>query len=120
MLVGKLGLVSIYLLFLSVQLNLKYTISDPIVSDSSASFANTKTGAPIEKSHDGKSAVQKLRVNKRYIHQEAYLVHPFVVQGIITYYIKVDETFFIVPPIYSAAICRSLLRGPPAAATRPC
>lgn len=113
MLVGKLGLLSIYLLFLSVQLNLKYTFSDSIFSDYPTATTNTKAGVSIEKSGDNKSTVQKLRLNKRYVHQEVYLVEPFVVPGINKYYIQVDETFVPAPRISSASICRALLRGPP-------
>lgn len=120
MLVGKLGLVSIYLLFLTVQLNLKYTFSDSIFTDYPASIAGAKTGVSIEKSQDNKSAVQKLRLNKRYVHQEVYLVDPFNVKGITNYYIKVDETFLPIPLISGASICRALLRGPPADPTPYC
>lgn len=113
MLVGKLGLVSIYLLFLTVQLNLKYTFSDSIFSDYPGSVSNHHTGVSIEKSQDNKSATQKLRLNKRYVHQEVYLVNPFIVKGIHKYYIEVDETFLPVPGISKVAVCQALLRGPP-------
>jgi hypothetical protein len=108
------------LLFLSVQLNLKYTFSDSIFSDYPSTNSGVKTGASLEKSQNSKSAVQKLRLNKRYVHQEAYLLNPFVVQGVTKYYIKVDETFLPVPLISSASICRALLRGPPASSIFPC
>ena len=114
MLVGKLGLLSIYLLFLSVQLNLKYTFSDSIFRDYTGATTNTKTAVAFEKSADGKSTVQKLRLNKRYVHQEVFLVEPFVVHGINKYYTKVDETFVPVPRISGASAFRALLRGPPA------
>ena len=120
MLVGKLGLVSIYLLFLSVQLNLKYTFSDSIFSDYPGTISGAKAGTSLEKSQDSKSAAQKLRLNKRYVHQEVYLVDPFIVRGINKHYIKVDEPFLAVPPISSPSICRTLLRGPPASSTLPC
>ena len=114
MLVGKLGLLSIYLLFLSVQLNLKYTFSDSIFSDYPTAATHSKAGLALEKSGNNKSTVQKLRLNKRYVHQEAFLVEPFVVQGINKYYIKVDEAFIPVPRIFSASLGRAFLRGPPA------
>lgn len=113
MLVGKLGLLSIYLLFLSVQLNLKYTFSDSIFSDYPTATTKSKAGVAIEKPGENKSTVQKLRLNKRYVHQEVFLVEPFVIHGIYKYYIKVDETFIPVPQISSATIGRALLRGPP-------
>ncbi|MCS3802305.1 hypothetical protein [Niastella sp. OAS944] len=114
MLVGKLGLLSIYLLFLSVQLNLKYTFSDSIFSDYPGANTNTKTGVSVERSGDNKSTVQKLRLNKRYVHQEVFLIEPFGVQGITKYYIKVNETFLPIPLISGASVCHALLRGPPA------
>jgi hypothetical protein len=114
LLVSKLGLVSIYLLFLSVQLNLKYTFSDSIFSDYPGTISGAKTGASLEKSQDSKSAAQKLRLNKRYVHQEVYLVDSFSVKAINKYYIKVDETFLPIPLISGASICHALLRGPPA------
>ena len=120
MLVGKLGLLSIYLLFLSVQLNLKYTFSDSIFSDYPGATINAKTGVSIERSGDNKSTVQKLRLNKRYVHQEVYLVEPFVVEGITQYYIKVNETFLTVQLISGASCSHALLRGPPATATLSC
>lgn len=113
MLLNNLGLIGIYLLFLSVQLNLKYTFSNFIFSDYSSSNANTKTSGLIGKSQNDKSTVQKLRLNKRYVHQEVYLVDPFVVRVIAKYYIKVDKTFLPVPRISSAYICHASLRGPP-------
>lgn len=120
MLVGRLGLLSIYLLFLSVQLNLKYTFSDSIFTDYPGATANTKTGVSIERSGNNKSTVQKLRLNKRYVHQEVYLVEPFVVEGLIKYYIKVNEAFLPVPLISGASCSLALLRGPPAFATLSC
>ena len=120
LLVSKLGLVSIYLLFLSVQLNLKYTFSESIFSDYPATISGAKTGASLEKSQDSKSAAQKLRLNKRYVHQEVYLVDPFIVRGINKHYIKVDEPFLAVPPISNCSICRALLRGPPASSNLLC
>jgi hypothetical protein len=113
MLVGKLGLLSIYFLFLSVQLNLKYTFSDSIFSDYPTPTTKTKIGVSIERSGDNKSTVQKLRLNKRYVHQEVFLIEPFVVQGIAKYYVKVDEAFLPIPQISGASIGRALLRGPP-------
>jgi len=120
LLVSKLGLVSIYMLFLSVQLKLKYTFSESIFSDYPATISGAKTGASLEKSQDSKSAAQKLRLNKRYVHQEIYLVDPFIVRGINKLDIKVDEPFLAVPPISSHSICHALLRGPPASSTLPC
>src|SRR5690242_9729716 len=114
MLVGKLGLLGIYLLFLSVQLNLKYTFSNSIFTDYPSATTNTKTGISIERSGDNKSTVQKLRLNKRYVHQEVYLVEPFVVEGVTKYYTKVNDAFLPVPPISGAYCCHALLRGPPA------
>jgi hypothetical protein len=114
MLVGKLGLLSIYLLFLSVQLNLKYTFSDSIFSDYPTATTHAKTGVAIAKAGDNKSSIQKLRLNKRYVHQEVFLVEPFAVPGINKYYIKVDETFLPVPYTSGATVCAALLRGPPA------
>jgi len=120
MLVGKLGLLSIYLLFLSVQLNLKYTFSDSIFSDYPTAATNTKAGVTIERSGNNKSTVQKLRLNKRYVHQEVYLVEPFVVQGMIRYFVKADGSFLPVPAISGDSTCHALLRGPPAAFALSC
>jgi hypothetical protein len=119
-LVAKLSLVSIYLLFLSVQLNLKYTFSDSIFYDYSRPISDQKAGivlTGVEKSQDGKSAVQKLRLNKRYVHQEVFLISSLVVAGLNRYFVKVTETFPPVPRISGMSVCRALLRGPPHSAT---
>jgi hypothetical protein len=122
--VQKLSLLSVYLLFLSVQLNLKYTFSDTVFSDYSYQLAgNTKDGIntrSIDKPLDGKPVVQKLRLNKRYVHQDVFLIYTFVEEAVYNFYIKVDETFVPVQRLFNASVCRVLLRGPPRPAAFSC
>jgi len=122
--VQKLSIVSIYLLFLSVQLNLKYTFSDNIFSDySSSQFQNSKTVNDLRStanSLDGKPVVQKMRLNKRYVHEDAYLVYSLEIELVNDFYQKPHKSITPVPPVANPAIGRALLRGPPPATAFSC
>lgn len=110
--VRKLSLLSLYLLFLSVQLNLKYTFSDSLFSDySSYLAANSK--ASLEKTQDDKPVVQKLRLNKRYVHEDVFLIYSWQDEPVHDFYIKVDKTETRVPSVVAPTLSRALLRGPP-------
>ena len=121
--VQKLSIVSVYLLFLSVQLNLKYTFSDNLFSDYSSFLSNnSKAGNDIRataKPQDEKPVVQKLRLNKRYVHEDVYLVYSLENELVNDFYVKPDKTVTRVPPVVNIAISRALLRGPPPVTTSP-
>jgi hypothetical protein len=111
---------SIYLLFLSVQLNLKYTFSASVFSDNSNPVLNSaKTGnntRSIEKPKGGKPVVQKLRLNKRYVHQDVFFVYSLSNELENTFIIKVDKPFISTSHVSNAVICSRFLRGPPPSA----
>jgi hypothetical protein len=115
--VQQLTVMSIYLLFLTVQLNLKYTFSETVFSDYSNPALNSgKAGnniRSIEKSSDGKPVVQKLRLNKRYVHQEVFLIFSLPDELENTFITKVDKPYISTTPVSNAVICSRLLRGPP-------
>lgn len=116
--VKKLGILSFYLLFLSVQLNLKYTFADIVFPDCSSTANNNggkaaaNTGS-VEKSQPGKSVVQKLRLNKRYVPEEVFLVYSSVDEPVNTFSKKVEKTFIPAPRVSNRSIGHALLRGPP-------
>jgi hypothetical protein len=118
--VKQLSVMSVYLLFLSVQLNLKYTFSVAFYSDySNPVLNNAKTGSntrSIEKPKGDKPVVQKLRLNKRYVHQDVFFVYSLSDELENTFIIKVDKTFTSTSPVSNAVICSRFLRGPPTSA----
>jgi hypothetical protein len=122
--VQKLSIVSIYLLFLSVQLNLKYTFSDNLFSDySNSQLQNSKTvndSRSTANPLDGKPVVQKLRLNKRYVHEDVYLVFSLENKLINDFYVKLDNPVTPVPTVANAAIGRAFMRGPPPASFFSC
>lgn len=113
--IWKLCIVSIYLLFLAVQLNLKFTFSATTFSHYSVSndHNNQNKVGSIEKKEDEKPIVQKSRLNKRYVHQQAFLIAALVHLLLIIFYKKVHKSYFPVRVISSLAYCLNLLRGPP-------
>jgi hypothetical protein len=115
--VQKLCLVSVYLLFLTVQLHLKYTFSDVVFSDYATSTLNNgKSGinlSSVEKSQDNKPAVQKLRLNKRYVHQDVFLIFSLIDKLENNFYIKRDEAVIPTCKVSNVSISHALLRGPP-------
>jgi hypothetical protein len=115
--VQKLCLVSVYLLFLTVQLNLKYTFSDIVFSDYSTSLLNNgKSGikiSSVDKSQDSKPVVQKLRLNKRYVHQDVFLIFSFNNELVNNFYINVGKAIIPTLKVSNVSISHALLRGPP-------
>jgi hypothetical protein len=115
--VQKLCLVSVYLLFLTVQLNLKYTFSDIVFSDYSTSLLNNdKSGiniSSVDKSKDSKPVVQKLRLNKRYVHQDVFLIFSLIDKLENNYCIKADKAIIPTLKVSNVSISHALLRGPP-------
>lgn len=118
--VQKLSVVSVYLLFLSVQLNLKYTFSDSLFSDYSSYLSNNSKTEIAARSLDGKPVVQKLRLNKRYVHEDVYLVYSLENELVNDFLQKPNKTVTPVPPVFNTAIGRASLRGPPYAITFSC
>jgi hypothetical protein len=113
----NLGLLSIYLLFLSVQLNLKYTFPNAVFSDhSNSTLSNEKAETnvrSVEKPVDGKPFVQKLRLNKRYVHENVFLVYSLIDEFVSNFNIKVSEAFTPTPQVCKVPVCHAWLRGPP-------
>jgi hypothetical protein len=114
--VKQLSVMSVYLLFLSVQVNLKYTFPVSVFSDISNSVNSTKTAnntRSIEKPKGEKPVVQKLRLNKRYVHQDVFFVYSLSAELENTFIIKVDKPYISTSTVSNAVICSRLLRGPP-------
>ena len=115
--IRNLSLVSVYLLFLSVQLNLKYTFSDPISSIYPGTVLSNKNAGnntrSIEKSSDDKPAIQKSRLNKRYVHEDVFLIYSLIDELVINLYKRVDKIFIPIPRVFNTSYCKALLRGPP-------
>lgn len=119
----NLSLVSVYLLFLSVQLNLKYTFPDTISSGYHSKLSNGKAGTNVrslEKPVNGKPEVQKLRLNKRYVHEDVFLVYSLSEEFVNNFNTKVYKTFIPTPKVSKASICHALLRGPPQSTSFSC
>jgi hypothetical protein len=114
--VEKLGIMSVYLLFLAVHLNFKYTLPETSFSAltveayGSHSHSNVHT---LEASRSSKPVVQKLRMNKRYVHEDVYQVYTLLFQVVTNFFRKVETSQEPVPPLLTPSYCRALLRGPP-------
>lgn len=123
--IQKLGILSFYLLFLSVQLNLKYTFTDIVFPDySSCTYSNggkagTNTSS-VEESQPGKPVVQKLRLNKRYVPEDVFLIYSSIHEPVNTFSKKVEKTFIPAPQVSDRSVCHALLRGPPASIALAC
>jgi hypothetical protein len=113
--VRKLSILGLYLLFLSVQVNLKYTLFDTGVSleaIAGGNQSNTKD-YKLHSPKEGKSLVLKLRLNKRYLHQDFYQVVSLPKQVIAEFSIHSKQALCPVPVIQDPDMLQSSLRGPP-------
>ncbi len=115
--IGKLSVLGIYLLFLIVQLNLKYTFSPAsgahVTSISHVSAANdrsVKITITLKK-----LSVQSPRYNKRYLHQDPYQVPLLSKQDAIEFVVDTKPIYNQVSVLKDHILLHSSLRGPPAA-----
>lgn len=114
---SKLSMLGIYLLFLTVQLNLKYTFSNHSYAASYSSIAdNTSKHGNSEKinaTKEGKPVVQKLRLNKRYVHEQAYQVSTAFEEVVIIFSETPDQIANNGQEFPTRSLLPSFLRGPP-------
>jgi hypothetical protein len=114
----KLGILGVYLLFLLVQLNLKYTLHNATgihkASIVNSDQSNTKNGK-FSLLQEKKTSVLELRINKRYFHQDVYQVFYYPKQIIVDFPLEPKQFINQVPVLQNPILLHSPLRGPPAA-----
>jgi hypothetical protein len=115
--IGKLSVLGVYLLFLIVQLNLKYTFSydsgSHVTSITNVDPANAKSGKITIKVK--KLSVLQPRYNKRYLHQQPYQVSSRPKQAAVEFIVDTKPLFNQVSVLQDPVLLHSFLRGPPAA-----
>src|SRR4051812_25571958 len=115
--IGKLSVLGVYLLFLLVQLNLKYTFSPAsgahVTSITNVDPANTSSGKITIKVK--KLSVLQPRYNKRYLHQDPYQVPPLFKQKEAEFVVDPKPLFNQVSVLQNPKLLHSFLRGPPTA-----
>jgi hypothetical protein len=118
-LIAKCSLLGIYILFLSVQLNLKYTFSYAtgahVTSLTNLATSNEK-GGKLVSIKVKKLAVQQPRLNKRYLHQDPYQV-PYLSnhQEVVVFFVTPKPLNNQVSELQTAELRHFFLRGPPTA-----
>jgi len=115
--IGKLSVLGVYLLFLIVQLNLKYTFSPAsgahVTTISNVDPANGKGGKITITVR--KLSVFQPRYNKRYLHQDPYQVPVLPKQDPVEFIVNTKPLFNQVAVLQDLDLLHSFLRGPPAA-----
>lgn len=117
--VHQLSILSVYVLFFCVHLNFKYTFSESPFSAFSIEAYHSNHGKAATqvvlaaKAH--KPLVQKLRMNKRYVHQNVFEVYSLQYPLATPFCTEVATAQQPVPPVFDPSFYRALLRGPPAA-----
>lgn len=115
--IGKLSVLGVYLLFLIVQLNLRYTFSPAsgahVTSISNIDPANAKSGKITITLK--KLSVHQPRYNKRYLHQDPYQVPLLFKQEAVAFVVDTKPIYNQVSVLQDPILLHSSLRGPPAA-----
>jgi hypothetical protein len=113
--IGKLSVLGVYLLFLIVQLNLKYTFSYAsgahVTSITNVDPPNAKSGKITIKVK--KLSVHQPRYNKRYLHQYPYQIPYFPKQAAVEFIVDTNPLFNQVSVLQNTELLHSFLRGPP-------
>jgi hypothetical protein len=118
----KLCAVSVYLLFLSVQLILRYT-SDPTYNNYPGVAFNygPKTNIRlIDKPLNNRPAIRKLKLTKRFVHEEHLLIYSFTNEFSNNFIIKANRGFASLPRLCNLVVSIAYLRGPPQPITLVC
>lgn len=118
----KLCAVSIYLLFLSVQLILRYT-SNPTYNNypGVAFHYGTKCNIRlIDKPLDNRPTILSLKLTKRYVHEDHLAVYSCTNELSDNFIIKASRAFAPLPRLCSLAVGIAYLRGPPPSVTSFC
>ena len=113
--IGKLSVLGVYLLFLIVQLNLKYTFSPAsgahVTSITNVDPANARSGKITITLK--KLSVHQPRYNKRYLHQDPYQVPLLSKQEPIDFIVDTKPIYNRVSVLQHPILLHSSLRGPP-------
>lgn len=116
--IAKFSLLGVYILFLLVQLNLKYTFSYATGSHVTA-FTNVPTtsanGYKVVSIKVKKLAVHQPRLNKRYLYQDPYEAPVFVKPQMVEFFITPKPLINQVAVLLKTDLLHSSLRGPPMA-----
>jgi hypothetical protein len=117
-LIAKCSLLGVYILFLSVQLNLKYTFSYAtgahVTAFTNVATANAK-GGKLVSIKVKKLAVHQPRLNKRYLYQDPYQVPVFFKHEAVEFFVAPKPVINQVTVLQNAELRHSSLRGPPTA-----
>lgn len=114
---GKLSILGVYLLFLLVQLNLKYTLSstsDISIVAASNDLNNTKS-CKFSSSADKSISVLQPRLNKRYYHQDVYQLLHSLKHVAVDFAVEPKQYIYKVHSLQDLEQLHSPLRGPPTA-----
>lgn len=115
---GKLSVLGVYILFLSVQLNLKYTFSYAtgahVTSIINVDPANAKSGKLVSIKVKKLSVFQP-RYNKRYLHQDPYQVPHLTKHTVVEFAVTPKPSINQVAVLLKTDLLHSSLRGPPTA-----
>ena len=113
----KLSVLGVYLLFLIVQLNLKYTFSPAsgahVTSITNVDPANARSGKITITLK--KLSVLQPRYNKRYLHQHPYQVPLLSKQEPVEFVVDTKPIYNQVSLLQDSILLYSSLRGPPTA-----
>lgn len=113
---GKLGILGVYLLFLLVQLNLKYTFSNASdISIAASNDGNNTKSCKYSSSSDKSISVLQPRLNKRYFHQEVYQFIHSLEHVAVDFAVESKQYIYQVPTLQDLKQLHSPLRGPPTA-----
>lgn len=116
--IAKFSLLGVYMLFLLVQLNLKYTFSYATGSHVTA-FTNVATasanGCKVVSIKVKKLAVHQPRLNKRYLYQDPYEAPVLLKHEVVEFFITPKPLINHVAVLLKTDLFHSSLRGPPMA-----
>ncbi|MFL5745078.1 MAG: hypothetical protein ACJ751_10460 [Niastella sp.] len=115
--IGKLSVLGVYLLFLIVQLNLKYTFSYDsgahVTSITNVDPANARSGKITITLK--KLSVFQPRYNKRYLHQDTFQVPFLSKQEPVAFIVDPRPVYYQVSVLQDPILLHAFLRGPPTA-----
>ncbi|OQP57772.1 hypothetical protein A3860_09095 [Niastella vici] len=115
---GKSGILGVYLLFLLVQLNLKYTLpnaSDINIVAAAGNDLNSAKSCKYISPSDKKLSVLQPQLNKRYFHQQVYQLNHLPKHIAVAFAVERKQFIHPVPTLQSFKQLHSPFRGPPVA-----
>ena len=112
----NLCIAGIYLAFLFVQLNLKYTSLITAAADTTSIYSNTHSytkNYALNPVQERIASFLNLRINKRYLHQDFYQVFYLPNREAVDFSIAPKQQLKQVPVIQDPDLLPTFLRGPP-------